>query len=267
MTDITCTYAGDREQSLIAYLYDDIDPAERASFAAHLPGCERCRRDLAALGGIRQQLSTWAPPEPQFSRQLTVNSRQTDHDIHPPSAVSQQRSVWWREIPAWAQVAAALLFLGVSAGIANLDIRYDANGFAVRTGWSKPASAPQSAAAPQPATVAPTVTPANYIDRDQLAALERTLRAEIHAAQPARANVSDADVLRRVRALIDDSEKRQQRELALRVAQVIRDVTAQRQADLSKIDRNLGLIQNTTGVEILKQREMVNYLMRVSQRQ
>ena len=45
------------------------------------------------------------------------------------------------------------------------------------------------------------------------------------------------------------------------------DVNAQRQADLSKIDHNLGLIQNTTGVEILKQREAVNYLLRVSQRQ
>jgi len=57
MTDITCTFAGDREQTLIAYLYDDIDPAERAAFAAHLPACARCRRDLAALGGVRRRLT------------------------------------------------------------------------------------------------------------------------------------------------------------------------------------------------------------------
>ena len=74
-------------------------------------------------------------------------------------------------------------------------------------------------------------------------------------------------MIRRVRALIDESEKRQQRELALRVAQVLRDVNVQRQVDLSNIDRNLGVIQNKTGVEILRQREIVNYLMRVSQRQ
>ena len=45
--------------------------------------------------------------------------------------------------------------------------------------------------------------------------------------------------MRRVRALLEESEKRQQRELALRVAEVLRDVNAQRQADLMKIDRSL----------------------------
>jgi anti-sigma factor RsiW len=265
MTDITCTYTGDRDQTLIAYLYDDIEPRERASFAAHLPGCERCRRDLAALGGVRQQLSKWAPPEPQF----TANSRQSTSDGPQPSALSPQPSVsghrgWWREVPAWAQVAAALLFLGVSAGIANLDVRYDANGVSVRTGWSRTVPAVPPAASARSAET--QVVPADYVNRAQLAAVERALRTEIHAAPPARATVNDAEIIRRVRALVDESEKRQQRELALRVAQVLRDVGAQRQVDLTKIDRNLGLIQNTTGVEILKQREMVNYLMRVSQR-
>ncbi len=263
MTDITCTFAGDREQTLIAYLYDDIDPAERVTFDAHLGGCARCRRDLAALGGIRQQLAQWQPPRPQLS---TIGSELPAH----ASAASQAPpapSPWYRQIPAWAQVAAALLFLGVSAAIANLDIRYDANGLSMRTGWSKPTA---------PATIAAAVTPAapraDMASHDDLAALEQRLRAEIRSAsanaQPARAaSAADVDTLRRVRALIDESEKREQRELALRVAQVLRDVNAQRQADLSKIDRNLGLIQNNTGVEILKQREMMNYLMRVSQRQ
>jgi len=87
------------------------------------------------------------------------------------------------------------------------------------------------------------------------------------AAQAPRAMSSgDAETLRRARALVDESEKRQQAELALRVAQVLHDVNMQRQADLSKIDRSLGLIQTSTGVEILKQRENINYLMRVSQR-
>jgi anti-sigma factor RsiW len=251
MTDITCTYAGDREHTLIAYLYDDIDPAERAAFGAHLPGCERCRRDLAALGGVRRQLARWAPPEPK----VTVDGRQSTASPQPPAS-----SPWWREIPAWAQVAAALLFLGVSAGLANLDVRYDATGLSMRTGWSRPAPGAQTVA-----------VPADVVSRTELTALEQQLRDEIRAvqtsAQPLRAAVSDADVNRRLRTLIDESEKRQQRELALRIAQISRDVNAQRQVDLSKIDRNLGLIQNQTGVEILKQREMVNYLMRVSQRQ
>src|SRR5262245_29228863 len=109
MTDITCTYAGDREQTLIAYLYDDIDSAERVAFDAHLPGCERCQRDLAALGGVRQRLAGWAPPEPQF----TLPNHQSP--INPQSPIRDPH--WWAQVPAWAQVAAALLFLGVSAGV------------------------------------------------------------------------------------------------------------------------------------------------------
>ena len=72
-------------------------------------------------------------------------------------------------------------------------------------------------------------------------------------------------VERRVRALLDESEKRQQRELALRVADVMRDLDTQRRADLTKIDRSLGVIQNNAGVEVLKQRELLNYLVRASQ--
>ncbi len=254
MTDMSCTYPGDREQALIAYLYDDIEAAERAAFEAHLPACGRCTRDLAALGGVRRQLARWQPP------QFTIQNSQFT-----------KREAWWRAVPAWAQVAAALLFLGVSAGIANLDVRYDANGLSVRTGWSRPVTvaSPTAVNAGNSANSSNPVNSSNLVTRDQLTALERQLRGEIRAAQPVAqtAAPADADTVRRVRALIDESEKRQQRELALRIAQVLRDVSAQRQADLSKIDRNLGVIQNTTGVEILKQREMVNSLMRVSQRQ
>jgi hypothetical protein len=255
MTDMTCTFSGDREQTLIAYLYDDIDVAERAAFDAHLAECVRCRRDLGSLGGVRQRLSTWQPPLPRLT---PVASRQ--------SPVASPRP-WWRQMPAWAQVAAALLFLGVSAAIANLDIRSDANGVTIRTGWSRPAPVASGVAAAQPA---PTndVRPVNFVNHDELTALEQRLRNDIRTVAGAqRAAAADAETLRRVRALIDESEKREQRELALRVAQVLHDVNAQRQADLTKIDRNLGLIQNSTGVEILKQREAVNYLLRVSQRQ
>ena len=71
----------------------------------------------------------------------------------------------------------------------------------------------------------------------------------------------------RVRALLEESEKRQQRELALRVAEVVRDVNAQRQVDLRNIDRTLGLVRNDLGVEVMKQRQSLNLLYRASQRQ
>ena len=59
----TCTFQGNREELLIAYLYDAVDSGDRASFDAHLAGCEACRRELEELGLVRTQLAAWAPPD------------------------------------------------------------------------------------------------------------------------------------------------------------------------------------------------------------
>ena len=50
--------------------------------------------------------------------------------------------------------------------------------------------------------------------------------------------MSDAEFGRRVRVLLDESEKRQQNELALRVGQLQRDVYAQQQADLRRTNQH-----------------------------
>jgi hypothetical protein len=259
-----CGYDGDREGTLIAYLYDDIEPAARAEFQAHVAVCEPCRSELQALGGVRTTLARWNPPEP---KSLADRSNQQ-------STITTQQSRWWKEIPAWAQVAAALLFLGVAAGLANLDVRYDANGLAIHTGWMKPAAAN---AAATPATPAEGIgiqsqAPASSASTADLAALERRLREEFRpvtatAAAGARPAASDAEILRKVQARIDETERRQQRELALRLAQAVTDFNAQRQADLRKIDSSLNGVQNSLGVEVLKQRQTLNYIMRVNQRQ
>lgn len=272
MTD-TCGYSGDRDEALIAYVYDDIDPAERAGFDAHRAACARCRDEVRALTGVRRQLAQWEPDLIVAGRQLSAEGPQS-------SAVSPLRQSWWREIPAWAQVAAALLFLGVSAGVANLDVRYDRNGLSVRTGWSARAQQAAIVPAASPAqTVSAQAVPAPW--RADLTALEQQLRTELRTTQASATTVAaadrqtssrtasagEADMLRRVRALLDESERRQQRELALRVAEVLRDVSTQRQADLVKIDRSLGAVQNNLGVEVMKQRQSLNLLYRASQRQ
>jgi len=84
------------------------------------------------------------------------------------------------------------------------------------------------------------------------------------AARPAS---SDAEILRKVRALVDEAERRQQRELALRLAQAISDVNAARQADLRRVDLTLNRVENNLGVEVLKNRQSMQYLMRANQRQ
>jgi len=61
MRDTHCDYSGDRDEALVAYLYDDIDPAARALFDAHLTTCAACRDELSGLAGVRARLGRWLP--------------------------------------------------------------------------------------------------------------------------------------------------------------------------------------------------------------
>src|ERR1700688_4781296 len=63
MADILCGYTADRDETLIGYLYGEIEPAQRAAFEAHTATCERCRKELADLEGVRGQLQDWSAPE------------------------------------------------------------------------------------------------------------------------------------------------------------------------------------------------------------
>jgi hypothetical protein len=270
MTEFTCGYGDDRDAAIVAFLYDEPDasPAERRAFEVHLRTCAQCQADLAGLRGVRTQLARWSPPEPTFST--------GDPQFNPQSAIDNPH--WWSAVPTWAQVAAALLFLGVSASIANLDVQY--GGLTIRTGWS-----PRQATPIAPATTGTTARVAMDPVKDapwraDIAALEQQLKSEIRAASSSTAQApsiktvsapaSDAEISRRVRALVEESEKRQQTELALRLAELARDVTAQRQADMVRFEHKLGLVQNNVGIEVLKTREKMNQMdliYRASQRQ
>jgi hypothetical protein len=272
-----CGYPGDREAALIAYVYGESTAEERVAFDAHLATCARCRSEVAGFENVRQQIVHWSPPDFLQAGRTAAGA---------VVATPRRIRLGWREIPVWAQVAAALLVLGVSAGIANLNIHYDAtSGLDVHTGWRDAGNLanranPSNLASPSnSATASSAANRANSGSgsspwRADLAALEQQLRREMHAspaADPApagrAASPGDAELMRRVKALVDESEKRQQRELALRVTALMQDINARRQADLRRIDQNLGLIQDRTGVEVLRNRQMIDYyLQRVSQR-
>jgi hypothetical protein len=260
-SEMFCTYQGNRDEALIAHLYDDGDHTERAAFEAHVAGCSVCCAELSEFATVRAQLAAWTPPEPR--RALTYET--------PPKAA--RRATLWAtlgEIPVWTQVAAALLCVGIAAGVANLEVRYDRGGLSVRTGWI---ATQDAARAPAPPVVLQTPAESGAWRAD-LTALEQQLRAEFRAATAASSRPAvqtsapgTEEILRRVQALVEQSESRQQRELALRIGELLRDVQAQRTADLVRIDRTLGYIQNGTGAEVMRQRRMLNDLaVRVTQR-
>jgi hypothetical protein len=178
-------------------------------------------------------------------------------------------------MPGWAQAAAAVLILGVAAGAANVQVSVDEAGFSVRTGWLSavaPASAPADASAAAGQAPQTGARQADAPWRADLVLLEQQLRAELKAASSRAVTVPEAvnaggapvqsadDVARKVRALIDESERKQQRELALRVAELARDSQAQRQADFAQINRSLGFIQANTGAEMMRNRQRLNSL-------
>ena len=248
----------DNKDDLVAYLYDEVTPAEREAIKTHLAACAACRQEIDDLRGVRGRLASWPPPEPDLGFRVVRDTR------------APARWSGWRA-PAWGLglAAAATLVLAAAAAVANLEVRYDEQGLTVRTGWRAPAAEP----APVAAAAVPAPTPATAVTgepwRADLQALEQRLRREIRTtpAQPvaAAAAVDQPAVLRQVSTLISESETRQERELALRVAQLVRDVDEQRRADWVRISQGFGRLENLTGAGVAQQREMMNYLMRVSQ--
>jgi hypothetical protein len=263
MTTVTCLYP-DREAVLVAFLYDDIDAADRVAFETHITTCLPCRSELAELRGVRTTLGQWVTPE------SSVTSHQSPIAGHRPPITA----AWWHGVPVWAQLAAAMLVLGVSASIANLDVRYDRNGLNVRTGWSSPSgAAPQIAQAP--------VNAANDSApwRAELAALRTEMQTQLRAqsasvkAASTEARVvaasqttpmSDDEFGRRVRVLLADSEKKQQKELAMRLVQLQVDFNAQLQVDRSRTNQLFRDVTNTLGPAIMNQQRQVNYQLPVS---
>jgi len=227
--------------ALMSYLYDECTPAERRAIIAHAAICGACAEELAALGATREQLAAWTPPETQLGFRIVSDT---------PATVLRPSRWWQSPVPTWAQAAAAALIFTTGVTLGTL------------RGTPPPPAA--QAASTSVAAGGAAVT------RADLAALEQRLRAEMTQARPvsqaAAATPAYAQVLERVRAMIDESEQRQRRDLALRTAEMVRDFDAQRNDDLGRIERTLGQMDGTTGAEVVQQRQMLNYLMRVSQR-
>jgi anti-sigma factor RsiW len=241
--------------TLVGYLYDECDAGERDAVAAHIAVCAVCAAELAALGSAREQLAAWTPPEAKLG--FVITQRQSDELSRLASETRLRPAPWFaRPLPVWAQVAAAGLVFGVGLSL----------------GIARGTSQVGTAASVMP-SVTTTRTDSAVVPAAELTALERRLKDEIaairtanrDASQPAVASPSDAQLMARVRALIEESEQRQQRELAIRTTQIVRDFDSQRRVDLAQIQRNFGQIEGLTNAEVREQREMLNYLMRVSQ--
>src|SRR5688572_7066859 len=191
---------GDGE-ALIAYLYDECNTDERARMELHLQSCDVCAAEPAELGGAREQLAVWAPPDAALGFRVAA-------EPPVPAPVVPIRVAWWRQpMPVWGQaVAAVALFgLGMAAGSRGPD-------------GNRPAAETARAT----------------VSADALAQLESRMKQEIAAIRTASAasaapavatsrgssNPGDEAIMRQVRELLRESESRQEEAFAVRTAQM-----------------------------------------------
>ncbi|HEY8548870.1 MAG TPA: hypothetical protein VIL35_02845 [Vicinamibacterales bacterium] len=229
--------------ALVSFLYDEFEPDARPTreeIARHVERCAVCAGELAALGGVRQQLSAWEAPE---------------HELHLEVVPRPVGVGGWRARPmGWfgglarglPMAAAASLVLGTALGLARLDVRYDAAGLQIRTGWGHATEIPSPAAPDGEAAAL----------RQQLSALQEELRqlklttsntvapASVVAANGGGGTVDEEALFRRLRQLIDASELRQQQNLQLRIAEITQDFELRRRADLVQIEQGFGKLDS-----------------------
>jgi hypothetical protein len=234
------------KECLVGYLYEESDAVERRQVEEHLTSCDRCRTELDELRGVRAMLVEWEPPDATLGFRVVRSA-----------APSPRRSLFG--LPVWVPAAAAaVLVLAAAAAIANIEVRYGPEGLVITSGWNR---SPQSEAV---ATAQAPAVPADPAWRTELSALEQRLREELQA-QAGPVVPRESEMMRRIAALIEESERRQRGELAFRMGEVVREVEAQRRADLVRIDRGFGLIEGRTDAAVAQQRELLDYFVRVSQ--
>ncbi|HXW05351.1 MAG TPA: zf-HC2 domain-containing protein [Vicinamibacterales bacterium] len=247
---------------LVGYLYDEVSAADRQRLERHLAACPGCRAEVDGLSETRETLRAWTPPAADLGFEV----------IRRPVEIGRRRPAF--HVPRrLGLAAAAVLVLALASALANLDVRLASDGVSIRTGWNHAAAPPTqrdagvAAATPSHAESTPTAA-----DFAALTVRLRELEAAVASRPPASAtestvSVSRVELLRQVRQLIAESEKRQQGELALMIGQVHRDVDAARRADFARLQQGLAQVQGLNDAQVLWQRQVEDRLLRAVQQQ
>ena len=246
------SHIADNHDALLDYLYEEGDPTERLKIAKHLQECAACSVAVLEFQNVRGMLRYWTPPGSALGFRVVQDGAFSPTSVASPTpsaAVNQgaRSGAWLAWLPStsqripWRQAAAAVVLFVAGMAVSQVTVHYE-DGRVVVSGRSAgpvvnargssitlPPQAASGVTSPNPG-VTPQPVPT---DRDQ---------------------VDTELLLQRVRSMIDQSEQRQQRELALRLSQVTREVDTQHQADLLRIQQDFGHQQEAT----------MDYLVRTS---
>jgi hypothetical protein len=229
--------------TLVGYLYGECDALERVRMERHLETCDACATELTELGSARQYLSAWTPPEAALGFRIATER---------PALVAPIRLAWWRQpMPAWGQAVAAVALFGLGLGVGSRSI-----------GGGIPGATESTQATVSAEALAQLETRM----KQEIAALRSAPAAPAPAPARAPSGADEEAILRQVRQLIRESEGRQEDAFTVRAAQLARDAEIQRRVDQAQLQQTFSQMQGTTSEEVRRQREMLNYLVNVSQR-
>lgn len=215
------------QEALIGYVYDECEPAERESIAAHVAFCASCAAEIEALRDTRAHLGAWTPPALPLGFQLTRTDSEAPAGPVPPKP--RFGVVGWRQpLPAWAQVAAAVVIF--AAGMSVNTIRPSG-------------AAPAPAVAQAPPAVATPVAETGASDdmrvtRAEFARLEARLRsvenADVQLASRSGPGVDQNEIFARISAIEDRISESERQNLG-RFATLVRAVDAiRRDTDVTR---------------------------------
>src|SRR5262245_1937093 len=251
--------------ALVTYLYDECTPEERETIAAHLARCVACAGEISGLTSTRQILAQWTPPDIDLGLQIT---RKADDAIAaPPGTVlafrrpqvesHEQPAPWWKApLPAWAQVAAALVIFA-----AGLSVGFIRDGGRAALQQTLPQQV-VTTASPAPVPVSTGPSKSDLDDLEQRLRVEMTQLARANStpppqAVPVAAQANDDAMMRKwVQTLLEE----QRIDFTERMVRQQGEFEARRRADLESMGRSVGQI----GTELRQHRQAIDGIVRVS---
>ena len=222
-------------ETLIGYLYDEVDANERRSVEAHLATCETCREELSGFRNVRQDLLAWDVP--------------AHESVWKPFVTARTQPVWW-QMPAWSLAAAAMLVFAIGG----------AGGFAGRALAARGETPVQVAAMPAPQPSVQTAEPVNTAALEELravqtrlVALERAASARTVPAAPVSARVAtDGVSLAKIEQLIRESEGRSNKRLSQQIWNIVGELNSQRLVERASFDQKINETQAQINAAILR---------------
>ena len=236
----------DNQDALLDYLYEEGDAAQRLAVAQHLQECAACAVAVLEFQNVRGMLIDWTSPAADLGFRIVQEGERPD-----TIADKESRRGWawgWpkatgRATP-WLQAAAAAMVFAAGMAVSQLNVDYTNGRVVVSIGSPAQENVRQASI---------TLPAENMVAPNRPLTLEEIDRLITDRLGANPSGTDREELFQRVRAMIDQSEQRQQRELALRLSQVSREVDTQHQADLLKIQQDFG-----------QQQEALEYIVRTS---